>query len=184
VIRRAMVLIALGALSAPAWAAEPRAGTRVGAGRSWDIALTQPGEPGRPFVIEGTLLGLPDSLPIHGATITLYHADARGNYGPHGDARPRLAGTLTTNVAGGFRVRTVLPGSYDGTPHVHYRVKGAGFDHRGTLSLARRNGAGSDSAFAQLPWMLKLPGESWAYADPAAEGFHTTWTLVVERTGR
>jgi len=169
VIRRAMVLIALGALSAPAWAAEPHAGTRGESGRSWDIALTQPGEPGRPFVIEGTVLGLPDSLPIHG---------------PHGDARPRLAGTLTTNVAGGFRVRTVLPGMYDGTPHVHYRVKWAGLDRRGTLSLARRNGAGSDSAFAQLPWMLKLPGESWAYADPAADGFHTTWKLVIERSGR
>ena len=187
--RRCLALSALGTLClfAPARspANEKTTGAPVEQTWSWDIALTRASEPGPPFMLEGTVVGLPDSLPIHGATIYFYHADTRGRYSPGGESKPRLAGTLHTNIVGGFRVRTVLPGTYDGSPHMHYTVSGPGFDRRvGTLSLARLQGAGSDSAYARIPWMLKLPAESWAYVNPAAAGgYRCEWRLFVHRTG-
>lgn len=182
-LRPFLVLIAAAAIvraAAPAPSA-PRAPADA-AHPSWDIALIPPGEPGRPFEIDGTLYGLPDSLPVHDATLYLYHADARGNYGPQGDAKPRLHGTLRTNITGGFRVRTVLPGMYDGLPHVHYQVSGPGLESRfGAATLARRNGAGSDSAYNRVPWMLELPA-GWIYAEPSANGgYRATWKLYVRR---
>ncbi len=152
----------------------------------WDVALTSPGEPGHPLVIEGRLLGLPDSLPLRGATLRVYHADANGRYGAGGGRPARLTAVLHTNVAGGFRVRTIVPGLAEGVPHVHFVLSAPGIETRtGQLFLCRSHGAGSDSTFAHLPWMVRLPNrENYAYVerDASGDGYHCAWTWAVRRT--
>lgn len=68
---------------------------------------------------------------------------------------------------------------------MHFTVSGPGIErHIGTLSLARAQGAGSDSAYAMIPWMLKPPVETWAYVNPAADGgYRCDWKLFVDRAG-
>jgi len=170
--------IALIALALAAVAGEHPAAPASPAARG-EIALATPGEPGEPFVLEGRLVSLPDSLPLRDAVVYLYHADAHGKYSEKGAAAPRLAGTVRTNVVGGFRVRTVFPGLYDGTPHLHYEVRGPRAWRKGTISLCRRHGAGSDSAFARVPWMVTVPSpDGWAYVERDGDGhLRASWTL-------
>ena len=151
-----------------------------------ELSLAPAGEPGKRFTLEGRILGLPDSLPVRDATVYLYHADAHGRYSLQGESRPRLAGTVHTDAAGGFRVRTILPGQYDGTPHLHLRLSGEDIhSEAATLSLARSHGAGSDTAYDRVPWMVKLPGEYWTYVEPDGDGgYISRWTVYVKRSGR
>ncbi|HEY6195881.1 MAG TPA: hypothetical protein VI504_12635 [Candidatus Eisenbacteria bacterium] len=156
----------------------------------WEITLAPPGEPGPPLVIEGTLLALPDSTPVRDAEIRAYQQDVSGHYLRNGEPRPHLDGTLRTNVLGQFRIHTVLPGAAEGFSHVHFEIRGAGIAKQmQTVGFCRRVGAGSDSAFAKLPWMLTLPvtpatrvpaETRWAYADPASPaGYRVRTTLYV-----
>jgi hypothetical protein len=160
--------------TAPAGTAAPR----------WEIALADSAEPGRPFVLEGRVLALPDSQPLRDVTVRIWHADARGSYGrPAASLYAHLDGYVRTNVAGGFRVRTVLPGPAEGFPHVHYAISGAGIETKaGTLNLARSHGAGSDTSYAKLPYMLDpTASQEWVFVEPDDAGFHASCRLYVKR---
>jgi hypothetical protein len=133
VITSAVVLAgALGTLviAGPTEPRATRAGERPSSG--WDLELAAPAEPGRPLVLQGTARrsARGDSLP--GFVFFVYQADARGRYGPLGpDAdKPRLAGFVKTGPRGEFRIRTILPGTYGGPPHLH-------FDFRDSLGAMR-----------------------------------------------
>ena len=187
---RVLAVLAYGLLAPTtarsAGAAAAPAGATVAAGLAshpWELSLAPADEPGKSFVLEGRLVWLPDSLPIRDATVYLYHADTRGRYSEQGEGQPRLKGRLHTNVAGGFRVRTVLPGQYNGVPHIHLTITAPGIESFSTtLSLARSHGAGSDTAYNHVPWMVTLPGTSWAYVEPDGDGgYHCRWTLGVRR---
>lgn len=162
---------------APA-AASPPVAVKAAA---WDISLVPDHEPGRPFVIEGRVIGLPDSLPIRDAVLYAYQTDARGHYSMDGVGQPRLSGTLHTNVGGGFRIRTILPGKYEGSPHLHYRLSGPGIKTQSaTLSLFRDRGAGYDTTYAQLPWLLEKSTNTSLSVEPDTEGgFTGYWILRV-----
>lgn len=88
---------------------------------------------------------------------------------------------LRTNVVGGYRIRTVLPGVAEGIPHVHFQLAGPGADYRSvTLTLCRIMGAGSDTSFAHLPQMLSIQSQTgyWAYVRPdTAGGYRCTWDI-------
>jgi hypothetical protein len=173
----AAVLAAL-ALLAPGLAAAAPASPK------WEIALADSAEPGRPFVLEGRVLALPDSQPLRDVTVRLWHADARGSYGrPGSGRRARLDGSARTNVAGGFRARTVLPGPAEGFAHLHYSVSGPGIETKaGTLNLARSHGAGSDTSYAKLAYMLDPTAvQEWAFVEPDDQGFHASCRLYVKR---
>jgi protocatechuate 3,4-dioxygenase beta subunit len=94
--------------------------------RSWDVEVAGPNEPGRRFVMEGRLLASGDSLPMPGVTLFVYHVDRRGWYFLPKDSSgvPRLAATLRTDAKGRYRIRTILPGQYEGAPHVHFEAWG------------------------------------------------------------
>ena len=157
---------------------------------AWELALAPHGEPGPSLVVEGSLFALPDSTPIRDAQIRVYQQDASGQYSRNGKPSPRLDGTLRTNVLGQFRIQTVLPGTAEGFSHIHLEIRGDGIARQAqTLGLCRRVGAGSDTAFAKLPWMLTLPATEantkWAYADPASPaGYRVRTAIYVRRSSR
>jgi hypothetical protein len=151
---------------------------------AWEVALADSAEPGRPFVLEGRVLALPDSQPLRDVAVHLWHADARGSYGRPATGRfARLEGHVRTNVAGGFRARSILPGPAEGFAHVHYSVSGTGLKTRtGTLNLARSHGAGSDTSYAKLPYMIDpTASQEWAFVEPDEAGFHGSCRLYVKR---
>ncbi len=173
------VTCAIGAIGAAHAAAPAKP-----ASPSWELALAPPGEPGEPFVIDARLLGWPDSLPVRNTAVRVYHADASGAYSAKGESHARLEGTVHTNVLGQIRVRTILPGTAEGVPHVHFVLTDPGFHGRmSTLTLCRATGAGSDTAFARLPQMLTLPsGGMWEFVRRDTGGvLHVAWTFYVPR---
>jgi len=183
--RRYPVLVVAGLLLLPA-GVHAAGGTNGPKSPTWDLALTSPGEPGAPFVIEGRLMG-GDSQPLRDVLVHVYHADHAGQYSTAGESGPRLSGLLRTNVLGRFRVRTVLPGMAEGIPHIHFEIAGPGSDYRAlTLTLCRREGAGSDSTFARLPQMLTLPTDgNWVYVHRDPHGvFVCRWDLPFSRAVR
>src|SRR5258705_454335 len=129
-----LVLVALAALGASAPASSP----------SWWVALAPNGEPGPRFVLEGRVLDS-GKRPLQDVRVTAYHADDHG-YGPNGPRHPRLTGSLRTNALGEYRIRSVLPGIGEGSPHIHFRLTGSDGRYRVcTLFLCRAVGAGSDT---------------------------------------
>lgn len=92
------------------------------------------GEAGAPLVVRGHLLAADGRTPIEGATLYVYHTDARGLYserdGTGGPPQPRIKGSVRTAKAGFYEFRTSRPGSYPGSripQHIHAKVSGAGF---------------------------------------------------------
>jgi hypothetical protein len=90
--------------------------------KSWDIAIARDDEPGPRLIMSGRVLGA-DSLPARGVDLYVYHADIQGYYARKRGQGNRIAGLLRTNERGEYRVRTVLPGTYEGSgPHIHFEV--------------------------------------------------------------
>src|SRR5437867_3656342 len=106
-----LALLAAGAVGAAAPSRSP----------SWEIALAPKGERGAQLVIEGRVHGV-GGHPMRDVLVYVYHADDQGNYTRGGEKKPRLSGMLRTNVLGGYRVRTVIPGMSEGIPHIHFEL--------------------------------------------------------------
>ena len=116
-MRLMLLVLALAGLASAATRAEddPRRQEPKG----WDVRLAPPGESGERFELSGHVLG-PGGRAMAGVRLFAYHADSKGEYGAH---YPRLAAMLLTGPHGEYRLRTVLPGSYEGYPgHVHFEL--------------------------------------------------------------
>jgi protocatechuate 3,4-dioxygenase beta subunit len=89
-------------------------------------SLLPAGERGTPLVVEGRIVG--PSGPVAGAALYVYQTDARGYYSSEvndDNRNPRLKARFTTDDAGRFRFRTIMPGQYprSGPPaHIHLEV--------------------------------------------------------------
>ena len=168
-----ILLLALAAFGASAPSGTP----------SWEVTLAPKGEPGSPFVLEGRVLGA-GGRPMRDVLVHVYHADDHGTYGPRGPSPARLSGMLRTNVLGGYRIHTILPGNAEGIPHLHFELAGPNAKYRaGHLTLCRAVGAGSDTSFAHLPQMLSLEEQTgfWAYVRPdTAGGYRCMWDIPFE----
>lgn len=80
----------------------------------------------------------PAGLPLAGATIEIWQANARGRYAHPGDRNsapldPAFEGfaSLVTDAAGRYRFKTIKPGAYPAgdtfrAPHIHVGVHAAG----------------------------------------------------------
>ena len=90
---------------------------------TWDVQIAPPDEPGPRFEMSGRVLGA-DSIPQRGVHLYVYHADSVGWYARRGQKFNRIAGVLVTNERGEYRLRSILPGTYEGAmhPHVHIEV--------------------------------------------------------------
>ena len=98
------------------------------------------------LLVSGRVLGMPDCVPLAGALVEVWQADARGDYSQVGakqdDSGCPLRGRLQTDDTGRYAFRTVLPGEYPGRPrHIHYRVSAKGYSTLVTqLYFARERG--------------------------------------------
>jgi protocatechuate 3,4-dioxygenase beta subunit len=85
--------------------------------------LIEPGINGQPIEIAGFVLTC-DCRPLSGVLIDVWQADGNGNYDNSGF---RLRGHQFTDAEGRYRLRSVVPGTYEGrTRHIHVKVQPAG----------------------------------------------------------
>ena len=88
------------------------------------------GEAGAPLVVTGHVYAADGKSPVAGATIYLYHTDARGLYSENvtaGPPQPRIKGYVRTDRDGAYEFRTSRPGSYPGSrnpQHIHAKISG------------------------------------------------------------
>jgi len=102
----------------------------IGSGPA-SVTIAGPDEPGRRLVLTGRILDAGGRTPLAGARLDVYHTDAGGFYTrPVSVARrARLRGSVWTDAAGRYEIRTILPGKYPsgGEPahvHAHLAVPG------------------------------------------------------------
>ena len=89
------------------------------------VTLFQPGELGQLLIVSATVFEEDGTTPVVGAKVYIFNTDAQGDYGPEGNANPRLKAETTTDAAGRFRFRTIRPGAYPqgGVPaHIHVHI--------------------------------------------------------------
>ena len=82
-------------------------------------------EPGPRMIITGRVVAIRDSRPLAGVRVDVYQTDAKGLYDPRGGPEPRLTGSLSTDSAGRYEIRTIRPAPYPNRPipaHLHYVV--------------------------------------------------------------
>ena len=122
---------------------------------------------GDPLTIVATVL-TPDCAPASGASVRVWHADARGLYGPSSgrDECCYYGGTVTADANGRFRLDTIRPAQYPqaGAPpaHIHLEVR----DPSGRLDTELVFDAGAPAAgpvrpAPVLPVVLDRPGHPW-----------------------
>jgi protocatechuate 3,4-dioxygenase beta subunit len=81
------------------------------------------GMPGQPIELVGFVLTRA-CKPVAGALIDVWHADDKGAYDNKGF---RLRGHQFADEQGRFRIRTIVPGAYEGrTRHFHVKVQPKG----------------------------------------------------------
>jgi protocatechuate 3,4-dioxygenase beta subunit len=81
------------------------------------------GMPGQPIELVGFVLTRA-CKPVAGALIDVWHADDKGTYDNKGF---RLRGHQFADEQGRFRIRTIVPGAYEGrTRHFHVKVQPKG----------------------------------------------------------
>lgn len=96
----------------------------------WSARITTDKEAGEALVVSGTIYAADGKTPLEGATIFVYHTDARGLYSDaSGEPREvaRLRGRMLTGKDGRYEFRTIKPASYPGgtnPAHIHASVKG------------------------------------------------------------
>ncbi len=92
--------------------------------------------PGERIAVTGHVYSGPnDEIPLQGATVEIWQADASGAYHPStsGEAsqvglwRLGLRGFVLTDDTGSYRFTSIYPGSYPGrTRHIHVRASAEG----------------------------------------------------------
>ena len=94
----------------------------------------KPASPQRTELLEAGMAGQPMELvgfvlsrhckPLGGALLDFWHADDKGEYDNSGF---RLRGHQFSDADGRYRLRTIVPGAYEGrTRHIHVKVQAKG----------------------------------------------------------
>ncbi len=116
---------ALGAVPAPLPLTPPNElGPFYKRGAPTSTNLIVAGDPGLPLAVSGRVLD-PSGRPLPGATVEVWHADARGVYDLEGY---RYRGQVVAGADGTYRYLTLMPGHYPQrvAQHIHYRVSAPG----------------------------------------------------------
>ena len=133
----ALSLTAFGCGRSPKALAGSKSDEKEPAALSSKTVLITAGEPGTPLLVSGRIFAADGKTPVEGATLHVYHTDARGLYsekdGRGGPPDPRLKGWMKTDREGRYEFRSIRPASYPGTrnpQHIHAEVYGAGYAQR------------------------------------------------------
>ncbi len=160
-----LVAAALPATAQPGFARGDCQGRQA---ETWSILVAGPEEPGTRLIVSGTVLASDGATPVAGATVFVFHTDARGYYSEGGmdECNARLCGLMLTDEQGRYRFETIRPAHYatGGPPaHVHYRVWGPGIRRQSfTLHFEGdpKLGAAGRDASENATWDRIRPVES------------------------
>ncbi len=99
------------------------------------ITIAAKDEPGERLIVTGQVFGSDGKTPMAGASVYVYHTDAKGLYTPENNdnRNPRLRGYMRTDAQGRYEYSTIKPAPYpnDGPPaHIHYVVNAPGAKER------------------------------------------------------
>jgi len=100
------------------------------------VTVTSKDEPGERLIVSGKVFGPDGKTPLAGASVYVYHTDAKGLYtpGPTNDNRnPRLRGYMRTDAEGRYEYSTIKPAPYPNNripAHIHYVVNAPGHKER------------------------------------------------------
>src|SRR5439155_9244357 len=138
------------------------------------------------FVMEGRLIGPDGKSGMPGVKMFAYHADRDGLYAKQPRHYMRLAGVLTTDKQGRYRIVSALPGSYGGPPHVHFEAWGPNLPLRlWYVNLYRGPGEKPDSLWGK---MFERNRQRYRFPPPdtdvrrVASGiFHARWDLYWDK---
>ncbi|HEU5291099.1 MAG TPA: intradiol ring-cleavage dioxygenase [Cyclobacteriaceae bacterium] len=101
---------------------------------SWQTTIADPGEPGEPLIISGTIYKKDGKTPAQNVILYVYHTDNKGLYSPapkqtlakrHG----HLRGWMKTDEQGRYEFKTIRPASYPNSnnpQHIHPLIKEPG----------------------------------------------------------
>lgn len=143
------------------------------------ITITTKEEPGERLVVSGVVFGPDGKTPLPGASVYVYHTDAKGLYTPganNDNRNPRLRGYMRTDAQGRYEYSTIRPASYPNTrivAHIHYVINAPGYKERifeivfeGDPFIddrIRADAAKEDSAFSIRP-LKREPESGWRCA--------------------
>ena len=100
--------------------------------RHAETILAPPDEQGEPLIVSGVVRN-EEGMPVAGALIYVFHADAKGYYSPTramDEANARLFGYMKTAADGHYRFLTIRTGGYPQAPipqHIHMLVTAEGY---------------------------------------------------------
>ncbi|HKQ76003.1 MAG TPA: hypothetical protein VJ810_20070 [Blastocatellia bacterium] len=99
------------------------------------ITVAAKDEPGERLIVTGQVFGPDGKTPMAGASVYVYHTDAKGLYSPgtNDNRNPRLRGYMRTDAQGRYEYSTIKPAPYpnNGPPaHIHYVVNAPGHEER------------------------------------------------------
>jgi protocatechuate 3,4-dioxygenase beta subunit len=99
------------------------------------VAIAAKEEPGERLIVTGRVFGPDGKTPLAGASVYVYHTDAKGLYTPetNDNRNPRLRGYMRTDAHGRYEYSTIKPAPYPNNriaAHVHYVVNAPGHQER------------------------------------------------------
>jgi protocatechuate 3,4-dioxygenase, beta subunit len=99
------------------------------------VTIAAKEEPGERLVVTGQLFGSDGKTPLAGASVYVYHTDAKGFYTPdtNDNRNPRLRGYMRTDAQGRYEYSTIKPAPYPNNriaAHIHYVVNAPGYLER------------------------------------------------------
>jgi protocatechuate 3,4-dioxygenase beta subunit len=99
------------------------------------IIIAAKEEPGARLIVTGQVFGPDGKSPLAGASVYVYHTDAKGLYTPetNDNRNPRLRGYMRTDAQGRYEFSTIKPAPYPNNriaAHIHYVVNATGHQER------------------------------------------------------
>jgi protocatechuate 3,4-dioxygenase beta subunit len=99
------------------------------------IAIPPKEEPGEKMIVAGRVFDSDGKTPLAGASVYVYHTDAKGLYTPdtNDSHNPRLRGYMRTDKDGRYEYSTIKPAPYPNNripAHIHYVVNAPGYKER------------------------------------------------------
>ncbi len=132
-------------------------------------SLVEAGMSGTPLTLSGYVVTT-DCVPLPGAMVDIWQADANGVYD---NAGYRLRGHVFTDSTGQFTIDTIVPGEYPGrTEHIHVKVTPSGGTTL-TTQLYFPGVSANDSDGIFSPELL-------LQTRPVGDGYTATYTFVLQ----